>query len=151
MAVLRKAGVTVVGLLLVMLGVAALILPGPGVLLLLGGLVVLSKEYAWARRRTEPVRRKAMQTAHAGVATLARIAFSALFACLVIAAGVVWWMDPSIPVIGPLGPKLPLGGWESGSGIVLSGLLALGLLIYSAVKFRTRPNTKRGTPSTPVI
>jgi Putative transmembrane protein (PGPGW) len=151
LAVLRKAGVTVVGWVLVVAGVAALALPGPGLLLLLAGLVVLSGEYAWAERRTEPVRRKALQAARAGVATYPRIGLSALSACLVIAAGVVWWIDPSIPVLGPLGPRLPFGGWASGSGIVLSGLVALGLLVYSAVKFPRAPKTKRGTPSAPVI
>jgi len=150
-SVLRKAGVTLLGWVLVIAGIAALVLPGPGLLLLLSGLVVLSGEYAWAERRTEPVRAKALQAAHTGVATYPRIALSALSACLVIATGVVWWINPTIPEIGPLGPRLPLGGWTTGSGIVLSGLVALGLLIYSAVKFRGEPERKRGTATTPVI
>jgi hypothetical protein len=139
LAVLRKAAVTVVGWVLILCGAVAIILPGPGLLLLLAGLVLLSSEYKWAARRTEPVRRKALEAASAGVATYLRIALSALAACLVIAVGVLWWIDPLIPAIGPLGQRLPFGGWGSGSGLVLSGLVALGLLIYSAVKFRRRP------------
>ena len=42
------------GWTLVVAGVAALILPGPGLLLLAAGLVVLSQQYAWAARRLEP-------------------------------------------------------------------------------------------------
>lgn len=139
MAGVRKAGVTVVGWLLVLVGLVALALPGPGMLLLLAGLVVLSGEYSWAERRTEPVRRKAFEAAHAGVATYVRITLSAASACLVIATGVVWWVDPEIPEVGPIGPHLPFGGWTTGSGIVLSGLVALGLLVYSALKFRNQP------------
>lgn len=150
-AMLRKAGVTVLGWLLVIVGIAALALPGPGLLLLLSGLVVLSGEYAWAERRTEPVKQKALAAAHAGVATYPRIALSALSALLVIAVGVVWWINPEIPDVGPFGPHLPLGGWSAGAGIVLSGLVALGLMIYSAVKFRPQPQARSGKPSTPVI
>ena len=139
MAALRKAGVTVCGWLLVLVGVIAIPLPGPGWLLLLSGLVVLSQEYTWAERRVEPVRKKAVAAARIGVATYPRIVLSALSACLVIATGVFWWVNPRIPQIGPIGPKLPFGGWPTGSGIVLSGLVALGLLIYSVGKFRREP------------
>lgn len=143
MSPLRKTGVTVLGWLLVLVGVAALALPGPGLLLLLAGLVVLSGEYEWAERRVEPVREKAFDVARAGVATYPRILLSALSACLVIAAGVVWWINPRIPTIGPVGPDIPFGGWATGSGIVLSGLVALGLLIYSVVKFRGEARSER--------
>ena len=47
---------TILGWVLVLVGVAALVLPGPGLLLLLAGLVVLSQEYEWAERRVEPVK-----------------------------------------------------------------------------------------------
>ena len=56
---LRKTGVTVLGWILVLLGLAALVLPGPGLLLLLAGLIVLSQEYDWAERRVEPLKEKA--------------------------------------------------------------------------------------------
>ena len=74
----RKTGVTVLGWVLVLLGLAALILPGPGLLLLLLGLVVLSQEYEWAERRVEPVKNKAFDVARQGVSTYPRIVLSAL-------------------------------------------------------------------------
>ena len=89
---LRKTLLTVLGWVLVLAGVAALVLPGPGLLLLLAGLVVLSQEYEWAERRVEPVKEKAFEVAKAGVSTVPRIVMSALGALCVIAAGVVWWM-----------------------------------------------------------
>jgi hypothetical protein len=126
----------ILGWALVLLGLAALILPGPGLLLLLAGLVLLSQEYEWAARRVEPVRKKAFDVARAGVSSPWRIATSALGSLALIAVGVFWWLDPEIPEVGPVGPDLPLGGWTTGSGIVISGLAALGLVVYSVKRFR---------------
>ncbi len=134
--VVRKTTVTVLGWLLVIVGIAALVLPGPGLLLLLAGLIVLSQEYEWAERRVEPVKEKAFEVAKLGVSTYPRIILSGLSACAVLAAGVFWWIAPDIPEIGPIGPELPFGGWATGSSIILSGFVALGLLIYSIKRFR---------------
>jgi uncharacterized protein (TIGR02611 family) len=46
----RQAAVLVGGSLLLAVGVAMLVLPGPGLAVILAGLGVLSTEYAWARR-----------------------------------------------------------------------------------------------------
>jgi Putative transmembrane protein (PGPGW) len=140
----RKTWVTVLGWMLVALGVAALILPGPGLLLLLAGLVVLSQEYEWAERRVEPVKEKAFEVARSGVSTYPRIALSTVSALAVVAVGVFWCLDPDIPEIGPFGPDLPLGGWPTGSSIIASGLVALGLLAYSIKRFRGQPVGDRG-------
>ncbi|MGH3448439.1 MAG: PGPGW domain-containing protein [Nocardioidaceae bacterium] len=133
---LRKTWVTIVGWVLVLLGVAALVLPGPGLLLLLSGLVVLSQEYAWAERRVEPVKKKAFEVARLGVSTYPRILLSGLSACVVMAVGVYWGLDPPIPSVGPLGPDLPFGGWATGASIIVSGLVAMALLVYSIKRFR---------------
>jgi chromate transport protein ChrA len=142
---LRKTGVTILGWLLVLLGLAALILPGPGLLLLLLGLIVLSQEYEWAERRVEPVKEKAFDVARQGVSTFPRILMSALGACAVVAAGIFWGIDPPIPTAGPLGPDLPFGGWATGSSIIVSGLIAMVLLVYSIKRFR--PEAKRARQS----
>ncbi|MEJ7630015.1 MAG: PGPGW domain-containing protein [Nocardioidaceae bacterium] len=132
----RKTGVTILGWILVLLGLLALVLPGPGLLLLLLGLVVLSQEYDWAERRVDPVKDKAFEVARQGVSSYPRIVMSALGACAVIAVGVIWCIDPPIPTAGPIGPDLPFGGWPTGSSIIASGLIALVLLVYSIKRFR---------------
>jgi hypothetical protein len=136
---MRSIGRTVGGWLLVVLGAAALVLPGPGLLLLLAGLVVLSQEYEWAERRVEPVRQKAYTVARSSVSSNLRILASVLASLAIVAVGIVWWLDPEIPEIGPVGPDLPLGGWSTGSGIVISGLAALALVVYSVRRFRDKP------------
>ena len=135
---LRKAWVTVGGWILVVVGLIAIPFPGPGVLILLSGLILLSQEYAWAERRVEPVRHKAIDGAKHSVATYPRIVLSALSASAIVAVGVWVCTDPTVPRLGPLGPKLPygLGGLPTGSSIVISGLLALGLLLYSVKRYR---------------
>lgn len=45
-----RVGVTLVGVAVIVLGVVLLPLPGPGWLIIFGGLGVLGTEYEWARR-----------------------------------------------------------------------------------------------------
>lgn len=44
------------GAALILAGVALLVLPGPGLLVIVAGLALLATEYAWARRRLDHVR-----------------------------------------------------------------------------------------------
>ncbi len=137
MPMVRKVWVTALGWVLVIAGVAALVLPGPGLLMLLAGIVVLSQEYDWAERRVEPIKRRAFDAAEAGVSSVPRIIIGVLSACAVIGAGVLWWINPAIvPQWWILGPRLPFGGWTVGLSVIVSGCIALGLLVYSIRRFR---------------
>jgi hypothetical protein len=51
-AVLLRAGRTVAGGLLLLVGAALLVLPGPGLLVIAAGLAVLATDYQWARHLT---------------------------------------------------------------------------------------------------
>ncbi|MDH4037473.1 MAG: PGPGW domain-containing protein [Candidatus Krumholzibacteria bacterium] len=48
--VVRRVVIAVIGGTIVLLGVAMLVLPGPGLLTIVGGLAVLGLEFAFARR-----------------------------------------------------------------------------------------------------
>jgi uncharacterized protein (TIGR02611 family) len=55
----------VTGVVLVLVGALMLVLPGPGLLVILIGLALLATEFAWARRaldRLKAVSRRATQT-----------------------------------------------------------------------------------------
>ncbi|MDQ3485767.1 MAG: hypothetical protein M3445_10230 [Actinomycetota bacterium] len=154
----RKAGILVVGWLLVVIGVIAMPLPGPGLLILLSGLIVLSQEYEWAERRVDPVKKKAFDVARASVSSYPKIVMSALGACLIIGFGVFLGIDPQIPRIGTIpalgpigpievGPEMPLGGWTTGGSIIFSGLIALGLLVYSFKRWRREAVAERHASS----
>lgn len=147
--VLRKTWVTLIGWILTLVGTAALVLPGPGLLLMVAGLVVLSQEYPWAERRLEPLKRKAFEVAANGVETWPRILLSGLSATGLVAAGVVWCLEPTIPRVWIVGPRLPFSGWPAGSSLILSGLVALGLLVYSMRRFRSPAREARSARTTP--
>ena len=55
----RRGGVFLVGMTLLVAGAAMLVLPGPGIAVILLGLVVLSAEFQWAQRMLAWVRERA--------------------------------------------------------------------------------------------
>jgi uncharacterized protein (TIGR02611 family) len=57
----KRIAVTVAGLVLVAAGLVLLVLPGPGMLLVILGLAVLATEYVWAQRMLNFAKRKAEQ------------------------------------------------------------------------------------------
>jgi tellurite resistance protein TerC len=56
--IVRKAGITAAGGVLLLAGAAMLVLPGPGLLVIVAGLAVLAKEYAWAAKPLAALRRR---------------------------------------------------------------------------------------------
>lgn len=117
----KRAAVLVGGGALLLLGIALLVLPGPGLLLVLAGLLVLSSEFPAVARYVDPVRVRAMRAAEESVSSPLRIAASAVCAAALVAAGIVWGIVPG----------LPFGGWATGSGLILSGLILAALLVWS--------------------
>jgi uncharacterized protein (TIGR02611 family) len=59
----RKSGITVAGLSMLAGGAVMLVLPGPGLAVILLGLAVLSAEYAWAARLLAHARQYASRIA----------------------------------------------------------------------------------------
>ena len=57
--VVRRVIVSVVGVTVVLIGIALLVLPGPAFVVIPVGLAILATEYAWARRWLRKVRRMA--------------------------------------------------------------------------------------------
>ena len=128
---LRRAGITLAGGILVLAGAAMLVLPGPGLLVVLAGLLVLASEYPAVERFVDPVRDKAMQAADESVETPMRLTGALLGVAALLAAGIVWIYDPGVP----------LGGVGVGVGLLVSGLAALALLAYSYRRRQQRENS----------
>lgn len=57
----KRIAVSVAGFTVLALGVAMLVLPGPGLVLILVGLGILSSEYVWAQRLLRKAKEKAEQ------------------------------------------------------------------------------------------
>lgn len=132
------------GWLLLVVGIAALILPGPGLLGVFAGLALLSQRYEWAERRTEPVKRRALQAAAEGVGTWPRIIASVLGVVFLLVCGVLWIMKPPAPGWWPLSDFwwLP-GGLGTGITQIGSGVIAFALIVYSYRRFHGNPEAVR--------
>lgn len=133
----KRRAIEVVGLLLLVVGVAALFLPGPGLLTIAAGLALLSTQYAWAERLLHPLKARAFHLAAEGVRSWQRVAFGALSALTMVAVGILWGIGFSVPGWWPIAEHLWLvGGWATGVTIIVSGGFALGLIAYSFIRFR---------------
>lgn len=125
---------TVAGGLLLVLGIVLLFLPGPGLLVVLAGLMVLSTAFPRLERHVELVRGRAMKAAKDSVSSWWRVALSVLSGVALIGAGLVWGLVPG----------LPFGGWHTGSSVILSGVIVLTLLILAGRQVGSRRDRGRG-------
>lgn len=139
-AAAKRIGLEIAGWLLVVAGIAALVLPGPGLLMLAGGLVVLSQQYEWAERRVDPIKREALRGAANSVETWPRIIASSMMVLVLIAAGVLWYVGPEMPEWYPLseGWWLP-GGKATSISQFASAAIAIVLLAWSYRRFHGKP------------
>ena len=112
-----------------------LVLPGPGLLLVLAGLLVLANGFPKVQKFVAPVERRAMQAAEESVSSPLRMVLSIGTGVVLIAAGVVWWVVPG----------LPLGGWPTGASLILSGLIVLGVLVVSYRHVRSQQTSSTAT------
>jgi Flp pilus assembly protein TadB len=57
----KRVGVTIAGFAVVLAGLAMLVLPGPGIVVIIAGLAILATEYVWAQRLLRIAKEKANQ------------------------------------------------------------------------------------------
>jgi len=136
-AALKRLVLETLGWALVVVGIAALVLPGPGLLALFAGVALLSQQYEWAERRLEPIKKRALGAAAEGVETWPRIVISVVGALILTACGVLWIWNPPAPEWWPVADSWWLiGGLATGATQVASGIIALALIVYSYRRFR---------------
>jgi len=136
----KRVFLEVVGWTLLVAGIAALVLPGPGLLMIFAALAVLSQQYEWAERRLDPIKYRALKGAAESVETVPRIIMSVTGVVLLVAAGVLWLADPEVPSWWPFPEGLWLpGGVATAVTQLASALIALALIIYSYRRFHGRP------------
>jgi hypothetical protein len=120
---LKDVTLAVAGGVVLLVGIALLVLPGPGLLLILAGLWMLASVFPALERYVDPVRDRAMKAAQDSVSSPLRIAGSVLCGLALVAAGVLWGLR--------IFPWLPFPGWSTGSSLILSGVLLFALLGWS--------------------
>ena len=117
----RRVVVSVLGAAVLGLGIVLLALPGPGVLVIALGFLILSSEYDWARRQFESARQKAADLADQAVAKPWSTALSVLAALGLVGLGVA---------LGTV-PALPFSSWWTGGSLIFGGLAALATIVVS--------------------
>ncbi|GAA4233768.1 hypothetical protein GCM10022254_37000 [Actinomadura meridiana] len=127
----KRGVMIVVGGAVLLTGVALLVLPGPGLLLVLAGLLILAREFPTLDRYVEPVRERAVQAAEDSVTSWWRLTGSILTGLALLAAGVAWGVVE----------ELPLSGWSTGSGLILSGIILFALLYWSYRRVKSARTT----------
>jgi hypothetical protein len=131
----KRVALGALGSVLILVGLALLVLPGPGLLAVLAGLILLSRAVPAVARFVQPVRDRAMRAAEASVASAWRIAGSALAGLGLVAAGVVWGVRAL--------PWLPFAGWGTGSSLILSGCFLLALQVWSCRRVHGSRSARR--------
>ena len=124
----KRVLIATAGAILVVVGVVLLVLPGPGLLLVLAGLLLLASEFPALERYVDPVRDRAMKAAEDSVSSPLRIAGSVLAGLALLAAGIVWGTVKS----------LPFSGWSTGSSLILSSVILFALLGWSYRRVKSR-------------
>jgi intracellular septation protein A len=104
MHMLKRFAVTIVGVALLVLGAAMMVLPGPGILVIVAGLAVLATEYVWARKMLKTARAKAEEVQEAAVASPVRTAGTFVFGVGLLAVGLamVFLRDVDLPFWSPV-------------------------------------------------
>jgi uncharacterized protein (TIGR02611 family) len=101
-----RVGVAVVGVTIVVVGIVLLPLPGPGWLIIFGGLFILSTEFVWAERLLTYARRQVRGWTVWVAAQSVIVRGAIAFGCLLAVAGALWayvaWRGVPgwIPLIG---------------------------------------------------
>lgn len=127
---MKRATMAVIGFVVLLIGIALLVLPGPGLLLVLAGLLILANEFPTLERYVDPVQERAMKAAEDSVASPLRITGSVLAGLGLITAGILWGLR--------VFSWLPWPGWSTGSSLILSGIVLLALLVWSYRRVKQR-------------
>jgi hypothetical protein len=123
---LRRIAVTVVGTVILAVGVVLLAAPGPGILVIVLAVAVFAIEYQWARRHLVTARALARSAAEKTAASRIATATAVLFGIGAIGlGGVLIFTD-----------VLPLSGAGTGAGIALGGLTVLVTTAYGIREVR---------------
>jgi drug/metabolite transporter (DMT)-like permease len=137
----KRFAMTILGFGLLGLGAVMVVLPGPGLLFVVAGLVVLATEYVWARRLLVRARREAKRVQDAAVASRLRTAGSAAF------AGVLGGFGLFMVIIGevswPFFETLLDRVWGpvTGSLLMLTGVVLLTTTVVTRMTARGEPTT----------
>jgi drug/metabolite transporter (DMT)-like permease len=116
--------VAALGGLLALAGIALLVLPGPGFILVAAGLAVLATQFEWARKPLDYAKGKAEDGLHEVGRSRWRAAFAVLCALVLVAVG----------TLVLVGVDLPFANAFTAVVLILSGLFLVGTVVYARIQ-----------------
>jgi uncharacterized protein (TIGR02611 family) len=129
---LRRIAVTVVGIVILAVGVVLLVAPGPGLVVIALALAVFAIEYQWARRHLAAVQARARSAALKTAANRVAAASAVLFGIGAVGLGAVL----------ALTDFLPFSGLATGLSVAIGGLTVLVTVAYSVRELRRTAKTE---------
>ncbi|MFP5370103.1 MAG: PGPGW domain-containing protein [Actinomycetes bacterium] len=131
--------VAVLGGLLTLAGIALLVLPGPGFVLVAAGLAVLATRFPWAKKPLDYAKDKAEQGIEEVGKSPLRAAGAAIAALVLIALGVLALAGVDLPFVNTLTAVV----------LITSGLFLIGTIFYARReehREQERAHRPAGTP-----
>lgn len=121
---MKKAVVAVLGITLLLIGIALLVLPGPGFLLIAGALALLATQFEWAKKPLDYAKDKAEVGIQEVASSKLRTVFAVLCALVLVGIGVADLAGVDVPWVNRISAVL----------LILSGLFLVGTMVYALRK-----------------
>ena len=137
----KTAVVAVLGGLLTLAGIALLVLPGPGFVLVAAGLAVLATRFPWARKPLDYAKDKAQQGVEEVAESPWRAAGATAAALVLVVLGVLTLVGVDLPLLNAFTAVV----------LILSGLFLVGTVLFARRQEKLeqarahRPAGERGT------
>src|SRR3954447_19448260 len=117
----KTVAVAVLGGLLSLAGIALLVLPGPGFVLVAAGLAVLATRFAWAKKPLDYAKDKAQEGVEEVAKSPWRATAAVLAALMLVALGVIALAGVDLPFVNAFTAVL----------LILSGLFLVGTVLFA--------------------
>jgi len=118
---MKRIAAAVFGGLLTLAGIALLVLPGPGFVVIAAGLAVLATQFEWAKKYLDYARDKAAAGVEQVRGSWLQAAFAALCGLVLVGLGVADLAGVDVPFVNAFTAVV----------LILSGLFLLGTVVYA--------------------
>ena len=137
---------TIAGFGVLAVGAVLMVLPGPGLLLIVVGLAILATEYVWAHRLMLRAKKEARRVQEAAVASRLRTGGSLAFAGGLLGLGFTMVVvdDLAWPTLPTLLDKV--WGPVTGGVVMLSGAMLITTTVITRMTAKGRPTTHLPAP-----